>query len=113
MKKDDPKYLKAREDREKANTWLEILCHGIADRLKDAYDAETVGDLIDGPINIDLRAAVHAREAADKAYEPYRMRRRFRRIANSKRPKSPVALKVSTGRPQKTATKTKRGVAKA
>jgi hypothetical protein len=113
VKKDDPERLKARANREKAHEWLEILCHGIADQLKDAYDAESVRNLIERRINGSLILAVEASEAADKAYEPFRAYRRIRssRVVKN-RPNPGASRRTPEGRPQKTATKPKRGVAK-
>ena len=73
MKRDDPKREAARLAREEAEINLEILCAGFGRCLAESnyrHELENIRNLIKR-INTDLLSAVEAKEAADKAYEPY------------------------------------------
>lgn len=79
MKRDDPKKLKLRGDRERARLWLEILCQGIGKSLMDreCRYSEDIRGIIER-VNGELIEAVSASERAEKAYEPYWSRGRVR-----------------------------------
>jgi hypothetical protein len=91
MKRDDPKREAARQAREVAQLNLEILCQGIGRSLTESncrHELENVRYLIERA-NTDLLKAVEAKEAADKAYEPY-WARRYRRYRPARKSKTQV-----------------------
>ena len=97
MKRDDPKVLKLRADRERAETRLNILMKGIGLELQQGcgrcYDSEDLLVLID-IVNGELLPAIKATHAAQEAYRPYwgRVRRLHNRRVAKKNPrkKSPA-----------------------
>ena len=84
-RKEDPKRTKARENRLKAQAWLEILRYGIGQAIEKGfgYGDEDVRPLLAFANDLLLKA-VEDVEAAEKAYEPY-LRRRYIHRRNPKR----------------------------
>ena len=82
MKSEDPKQIAARERRDRAQLWLEILCAGIGHALKETdrrYYPETMERILER-VNDELSEAIDEAKAANKAYEPYWRRRSPRRV---------------------------------
>jgi hypothetical protein len=108
MKRDDPKRLKLRGDRQRAQAWLDILCKGIGKKLVDdgySSEPEDVRETIK-LVNGELLEALIASEKAEAAYRPYWSRRRVRTYRVPKRKtKSPRAGKSKSSAKQKPKTK--------
>lgn len=85
MKRDDPKRLKLQGDRDRAHTWLDILCKGIGESLINAYGDPEELRLIVERVNNELGEAIDACDRANKAYWPYIARRRARRAPRKKK----------------------------
>lgn len=77
MRRDDPKRLKLRAERERAEAWLDVLCKGFGHSLADGYGWRTdeLRPLIE-LIQAQMIPAIEDVEAAEKAYAPYWRRRR-------------------------------------
>jgi hypothetical protein len=91
MRQNDPIREAARAARDQAQLNLDILCRGIGQSLVETgrfAGDDNVRMLIDR-VNTDLAKALEAKEAADKAYEPFWGRRRLRRSA-ARKPKTEV-----------------------
>jgi hypothetical protein len=107
MRRDDPKRLKLRGDREQAQAWLDILCKGIGAELSGGYrQCPEDFRLLISRVNGELLEALIAVEKADEAYCPYWNRRRFRTYPVRKRKtKSPRAGKSKSSAKRKPKTK--------
>jgi hypothetical protein len=105
MRRNDPKRLKLRGDRERAQLWLDILCKGIGEQLSHSW-RECPDDVrsIINRVNGELLEALIAVEKADKAYQPYRIRRMVR-VHRPRKTKSPRAGKSKSSAKQKPKTK--------
>ena len=90
MKRNDPKILKLKTERDRAAEWLNILRIGLGHALADGYqqEPETLRLLVDR-INKDLVAAICEVETTQKAYEPYLPWRRRRIVRPRRRAKKP------------------------
>lgn len=95
-KRDDPKRLKLRDERERATAWVEILCKGIGHALADGYRHEGSEDVrrIIARVNGELAEAVDALDRAEKAYEPYWARRRRVSLGHRVKKAKPAAAVV-------------------
>jgi hypothetical protein len=76
MRSDDPKMLKASEERQRAQEWVNVLRRGIGAVMQDAY-TEEIQATID-LVNEKLVPALEALRVAEDAYRPYWGRRRRR-----------------------------------
>lgn len=92
LRRNDPKVVKLREDREKARVWLGILTLGCGEYLKGCYYSDEIMIAV-SHINTELVQAAQEYKKLDKAYEPYW--RRCRRVNSVRKPKKVVAKKVA------------------
>jgi hypothetical protein len=88
-RKEDPKKIRAQQERDRAQTWLEVLCKGIGHALADENCRRYPDEirLLVTRINGELTEAIENAERANKAYEPYwkrRFPRSVRRAAKAK-----------------------------
>lgn len=79
VSRNDPKRLKARAERDKASTRVEILLAGVSKMLDRGYftDMEELQPILD-MMNGDVVEAMKVYEAATEAYRPFMWRRRVR-----------------------------------
>jgi hypothetical protein len=91
-RRDDPKRLKAQQEREKARVRLNVVLQGVGhafcDEARERFSSDSVVEIIT-IVNTDLIRAVNRMDAAEKAYEPFWGRRR-RRVSVLKRPPKKV-----------------------
>jgi hypothetical protein len=91
---EDPKRIKARDERNEAKVCLEILCAGIGNWLQRGYcDLEELRILVT-LVNTALVPAIERDEAAQEAYMPFLRYRRRRTYRPS--PKPATAKKAKT-----------------
>lgn len=78
MRRDNPKVVKLRTDRERTSLWLEILTKGIGNILADRCNYPEDAREVVAVVNSALVPAIDAAQAASEAYMPYRRMRRVR-----------------------------------
>lgn len=72
QRKEDPKRIAARKERDRAGTWLEVVCKGTAEFLKEISwrYPEDLRESLEYPLS-RLDEAIDEAEHAWKAFEPY------------------------------------------
>ena len=80
-RRDDEKEAAAREERDRAEVWVDILTHGIAKVLQDRDCCEPTKRIrrVLDRVERDLLPALEAADQAERNYEPFRTYRRLRR----------------------------------
>jgi uncharacterized protein YdeI (YjbR/CyaY-like superfamily) len=86
MKRDDPKVLKARAERDRTSFRVEVILKGLAEAIKNGYwgDLEEIQPIIE-VVNVDLVDAIKAHERAVEAWRKVSPRRRVSIVRGRRR----------------------------